>query len=71
MKVLVLLADNGQDPTEVVVPCSILESNGFTVEFATERGAEAHCDPRMISGPVGAMMVRPMRVAIIPTLCAF
>ena len=58
MKVICLLSDNGQDPTEVAVPVSFLRENGVAVEFATEHGAEAHCDPRMISGPVGAVMVR-------------
>lgn len=57
-RVLVFLADHGNDPTEIAVPWSILVANNITVDFATETGLESHCDPRMISGPVGAVMVR-------------
>ncbi|KAG9014725.1 hypothetical protein FRB94_010572 [Tulasnella sp. JGI-2019a] len=55
-RVLIFLADNGNDPTEIAVPWSILVANDITVEFATETGLESHCDPRMLSGPVGAIM---------------
>ncbi|KAG8868705.1 hypothetical protein FRB97_002048, partial [Tulasnella sp. 331] len=56
IRVLVFLADLGNDPTEIAVPWSILVANNITVDFATETGLESHCDPRMINGAVGAVM---------------
>ncbi|KII95741.1 hypothetical protein PLICRDRAFT_99075 [Plicaturopsis crispa FD-325 SS-3] len=55
-RVLIVLSDNGGDPTEIAVPWSILVSKGIQVEFATETGVEAHCDPRMIKGPLAAIL---------------
>ena len=47
-KVLVLMADYGNDPTEVAIPVSVFKESGLTVHFATEKGVSPRCDKRML-----------------------
>jgi putative intracellular protease/amidase len=47
-RLLICMADAGQDPTEVAVPFHIFKSAGFSVDFATEHGAVPAADPRML-----------------------
>lgn len=56
-RVCCLLSTLGNDPTEVVVPVQLLQKAGFVVDFATEDGMPAACDPRMVGGWVGALLV--------------
>jgi putative intracellular protease/amidase len=52
MKVLVPLPDRDFDTTEVAVPWQHLRGRGHEVVFATEGGATAQCDPRLLSGVI-------------------
>ena len=52
MKVLVPLPDRDFDTTEVAVPWHHLRERGHEVVFATERGAVAQCDPRLLTGVI-------------------
>lgn len=48
--VVVPLAAEGFDPTEVAVPWQILGAHGVRVVFATPEGAPGSADPRMLTG---------------------
>jgi putative intracellular protease/amidase len=52
MKVLVPLPDRDFDTTEVAVPWHHLRERGHEVVFATERGAVAACDPKLLDGVI-------------------
>ena len=52
MKVLCPLPDNDFDVTEVAVPWFLLKRRGHEVIFATESGAIAVADPRLLTGVV-------------------
>jgi putative intracellular protease/amidase len=52
MKVLVPLPDRDFDTTEVAVPWHHLRERGHEVVFATERGAVAQCDPKLLTGVI-------------------
>ncbi len=47
-KVIIFLANNGQDPTEVAIPWNLFKEKGFTVTFSTEHGAVAAADARLL-----------------------
>ncbi|OAL54653.1 class I glutamine amidotransferase-like protein [Pyrenochaeta sp. DS3sAY3a] len=49
-KVLIMMADYGQDPTETAVPYTAMTAAGFAVHFATESGQIPACDRRMLEG---------------------
>jgi putative intracellular protease/amidase len=49
-RVLVPLPDRDFDVTEVSVPWKLLTEAGHAVVFATERGAKAAADPRLLDG---------------------
>lgn len=49
-KVVLLMADYGNDPTEAATPFAIFSEAGFEVSFATETGKVPRCDERMLSG---------------------
>ncbi len=49
-RVLIPLPDRDFDPTEAAVPWKMLRDAGHDVVFATERGAVAACDPRLVKG---------------------
>ena len=49
-RVLVPLPDRDFDVTEVAVPWKLLGEAGHEVVFATERGAKAAADPRLLEG---------------------
>lgn len=51
-RILIPLPDADFDPTEVAVPWRVLTDAGHAVVFATETGAVAACDPRLLSGVV-------------------
>ncbi len=50
LNVIIPLASRDFDPSEVAVSWQILSAAGHTVQFATEDGQRAWCDPLMISG---------------------
>ena len=52
MKVLVPLPDRDFDTTEVAVPWHHLRERGHEVVFATEHGAVAACDPKLLTGVI-------------------
>lgn len=52
MRVLVPLPDRDFDTTEVAVPWRLLRDRGHDVVIATERGAVAACDPRLLTGVI-------------------
>jgi putative intracellular protease/amidase len=52
MKVLVPLPDRDFDTTEVAVPWHHLRERGHEVVFATEQGAVAQCDPKLLTGVI-------------------
>ncbi|MFT7518631.1 MAG: putative intracellular protease/amidase [Kiritimatiellia bacterium] len=49
-RVIIALAERDFDPTEAAVPWSTLSEAGHDVRFATESGAVAACDPKMLTG---------------------
>ena len=49
-RVLIPLPDADFDTTEVAVPWRVLTDAGHAVVFATETGAVAACDPRLLAG---------------------
>jgi putative intracellular protease/amidase len=52
MRILLPLPDHDFDVTEVAVPWHVLKRAGHEVVFATELGAEARCDPLLLSGVI-------------------
>ncbi len=50
MRVLIPLADDGFDPTEVAIPWRVLSDAGHVVSFATPSGSPGRADPVMVSG---------------------
>jgi len=59
-RVLCPLPDRDFDPTEAAVPWRLLTQAGHQVVFATERGAVAACDPRLIRGVIfGELGAKP------------
>jgi len=48
-KVIIILADVGQDPTEVAVPWKKFRDNGWEITFATENGNVAKADERLMA----------------------
>jgi len=48
-KVVILLADEGQDPTEVAVPWKKFRDSGWEITFATENGNVAKADERLLA----------------------
>ncbi|KAF4775300.1 ThiJ/PfpI family protein [Colletotrichum scovillei] len=50
VKVLIIMADYGHDPTEVAIPYQAFKDAGFDVNFATETGSTPRCDARMLEG---------------------
>lgn len=50
--VLICLPDRDFDPTEVATPWHRFREAGFRVAFATEQGAVAACDARLLTGVV-------------------
>lgn len=49
-KVVILLADEGQDPTEVAIPWKKFRDSGWEITFATENGNVAKADERLLAG---------------------
>lgn len=47
---IILMADQGHDPTETVAAYDELKRAAFTVHFATATGAVPQCDSRMLRG---------------------
>ncbi|PVI06404.1 class I glutamine amidotransferase-like protein [Periconia macrospinosa] len=55
-KVMILMADYGHDPTETSIPWKQFKEADFSVSFATEQGARAACDSRMLEGMTGMFL---------------
>ena len=51
-KILIPLPDHDFDLTEVSVPWKLFKEQNYAVTFATENGAVAHCDPKLIKGVI-------------------
>ena len=56
-RVLICMADNGQDPTECAVPWKILTDAGFAVDFATEKGAIPSADQLLVKDSLFKMVL--------------
>lgn len=52
MKILVPLPDRDFDTTEVAIPWHVFVRAGHQVVFATEHGAVAACDPKLLDGVI-------------------
>ncbi|KAL6854939.1 hypothetical protein ACO1O0_006075 [Amphichorda felina] len=50
VKVLIMMADYGHDPTETAVPYTTFKKAGLDVNFATEAGKSPECDVKMLRG---------------------
>jgi putative intracellular protease/amidase len=55
-RVLIPLPDRDFDVSEVAVPWRLLTDAGYTVVFATERGATPACDPRLLVGVIFGLL---------------
>jgi putative intracellular protease/amidase len=51
-KILIPLPTHDFDLTEVSVPWKLFKQKGFEIVFATEQGARAYCDPKLITGVI-------------------
>ncbi|EJD49617.1 class I glutamine amidotransferase-like protein [Auricularia subglabra TFB-10046 SS5] len=58
-KVLICMADNGQDPTECAVPWEHFTKEGFVVEFATENGTVPRADQLLVHGSLFKSVLGP------------
>ncbi|KAH7106407.1 class I glutamine amidotransferase-like protein [Auriculariales sp. MPI-PUGE-AT-0066] len=58
-RVLICMADNGQDPTECAVPWKYFLNAGFVVEFATEKGAVPSADQLLVKGSLFKSVLGP------------
>lgn len=56
-KVVILMSDYGNDPTEVATPYTEFKKASFEVTFATETGNVPHCDERMLTGLTQKLLV--------------
>ncbi|KAF2238923.1 class I glutamine amidotransferase-like protein [Viridothelium virens] len=50
VKVAILMADYGHDPTETAVPFSEFKKAGWDITIFTENGSSPKCDKRMLEG---------------------
>jgi putative intracellular protease/amidase len=48
-KILIPLADNDFDTTEVAVPWKLFSQKKYEITFATENGYRAYCDPKLLT----------------------
>jgi putative intracellular protease/amidase len=51
-RILLPLPDHDFDPTETATPWKVCRQNGWEVSFATEHGAVAAADHRLLMGPI-------------------
>ena len=58
-KVIFLMADYGNDPTETATPYTAFKNAGFDISFATENGTPPKCDSRMYEGWTGKLLGAP------------
>ena len=56
-KVVFLMADYGNDPTETAVPFTVFKDAGYEISFATEKGQVPRCDKRMLEGWTQKLLV--------------
>lgn len=56
-KIVILMADYGNDPTEVAVPFTIWKDAGAEVTIATQNGTVPACDKRMYEGWTQKLLV--------------
>lgn len=50
------MADTGHDPTETAMPWKVFRDAKFEVRFATEKGKQPECDPKMLGGWTGKLL---------------
>lgn len=57
-KVAIILANDGQEPSEISVPWKVFQQNGWEIDFMTENGDVAKADQRLLAkGLFGAVLV--------------
>lgn len=57
-KVAIILANDGQEPSEISVPWKKFQQSGWEVDFLTENGDLAKADQRLLAkGLFGAVLV--------------
>ncbi len=56
-RVVILMADYGNDPTETAIPFTVWKEAGYDITFATEKGASPRCDKRMLEGLTQKLLV--------------
>lgn len=49
-RILIVLPDNGFDPTEAAVPWHVMDRAGHNVQFASQSGKAATCDQTTLTG---------------------
>ncbi|KAG0131496.1 class I glutamine amidotransferase-like protein [Tuber indicum] len=62
-KVVIILADEGQDPTEVAIPWKKFRDSGWEITFATENGKVAKADERLLSNGLFATFLGASKAA--------
>lgn len=63
--ILILLPDDGFDPTEASVPWKLLTDHGYEVQFATPTGLSSRADERVVSlgfGPLSPFLMTRKKV---------
>ncbi|RPA99599.1 hypothetical protein L873DRAFT_1827962 [Choiromyces venosus 120613-1] len=63
-KVVIILADRGQDPTEVAIPWKKFRDGGWEITFATENGNVAKADERLLANGLFAAFLGASKEAI-------
>ncbi|KZW02820.1 class I glutamine amidotransferase-like protein [Exidia glandulosa HHB12029] len=58
-RILICMADNGQDPTECAIPWKRFTEAGYAVDFATENGAVPSADQLLVKGSLFKSVLGP------------
>jgi putative intracellular protease/amidase len=62
-KVVIFLANRGQEPTEAATPWEVLKAAGCSITFATEKGEVASADPVLLQRSLFACILGASRQA--------